>query len=205
MENRVSDIILEKGCGPIINQWPITGITNSMKQIHGDQVADYLKVFMNTTKDLSVALARRRYLLHCRTYDMFPKHIINVKMKLLNNTNFYSNLAKKLFNKLVDKFCKNILNTEITDICTHIKYLDKNLTQVKCKLNNSSIDKVFLSKFFVTQTKKFEYISEKYNNVLLNKFYNHTTKNTQINLDSEVVNLKNSWFKNLIICTSGCY
>ena len=67
--------------------------------IHGTLAKDLFKEAMNTIHKLAEAASKRRFLLRCRSNDLFPSHIVNT-CKHHNNVVFSSQYCKKRFSVL---------------------------------------------------------------------------------------------------------
>ena len=128
---------------------------------------------------------------------MFPSHLYNINNKL-KNRHFHSKFCNLKFNSLLDKFILSIRNLEIKDICFHINFLKKELSNIITTLNNSSIDKHIIRNIFIYQDNKFVTYSDKFNKIYNNKFTINNNKQNVINVENnELVHLKNNWFINL--------
>ena len=147
-------------------------------------------------------MSRRRFLLKCRMYDYLPKHLYNTKNKL-NYHHFNSTYCKKEHNKSINRFIIATRNLEIKDLCTHIKFLEKNKIYMKESLKISNTDINIWQDIFVHENQNFEFFNKKYNDIFYNKFNliadiqnTHSSDNNNNN-NNELSHLKSKWFINL--------
>ena len=85
--------------------------------------------FINITRNLKKrqkSNAHLKFLLQCRSHDVFPKHI-KKSFNLSNSKNFHSNFVNRKVKQLYKNYCKKILNLEITDHNTNIRFLSKKI------------------------------------------------------------------------------
>ena len=101
---------------------------------------------MKLIENRAVSLARRRYLLECRTKECLPTHIYCIR-KRFQCLHYNSSRIKRQFQNILDSFQFKLLNIEITDINIHIKYVENKIEQITKNLNESNIPNMHLKKF----------------------------------------------------------
>ena len=100
------------------------------------------KAWINTSKKLTKCLAKRRFLLRCRSNDIRPPHLSSF-LNNVRNLTFSNPDIKNEVDILVDEFSKKLHILEIRDICDEIKSLEKNEKTAKETLQYSVLDIVF--------------------------------------------------------------
>ena len=161
------------------------------------------------------------FLLNCRSYDVFPRHIKNLS-KCFHNLSFHSNYARKKVNHLSNYVHKKILDFEISDLNIHILFLQKQIDSTTLKLKASTSHQLihrFLHYYDFTlqfiknwhtkkHTDKLNQIRNLDKNQLtLTKSYNSVSfcdttsidnnNNLSNNNDTSTTYSKNKWFINL--------
>lgn len=98
------------------------GFFKHIRQEYGMVNWQNTKTYFNLTKKLASMINRRIFLLRCRTYGVFPKHITN-NVSNINNLMTGPHPFTTKANKLLESLKKSILNIEIDITCWKIKQL----------------------------------------------------------------------------------
>ena len=100
--------------------------------------------FYNVTKSmkkLTVSKCQLKFLLKCRNYDIFPRHMSKL-CKSINNISFHSNLINKKASHTTEYIKKKLHNLEIRDINIHIKSLNNSINSQLTKLKASTSETI---------------------------------------------------------------
>ena len=114
---------------------------NSMRIDFGSKAYYITKSFINTNREFRFGIARKQFLLNCRSQNYFPKNILNATTNI-RKLHFYSNKSKFHMNNMVNKFEHRLRNEEIKDIHYHLNYLNKKLESQKIELKKLLPSKV---------------------------------------------------------------
>ena len=127
-------------------------------------------------KKLTVSKSKLKFLLKCRNYDIFPRHISKL-CKSTNNISFHSNLINKKTSHTTEYIRKKLQNLEIWDINIHIKFVNNSINSQLTKLKASTSETItdeflkyyentltfFQYKHSTIHTKKFNGLEQQYN------------------------------------------
>jgi hypothetical protein len=105
----------------------------NIKNIYGTEVCDNLKTFSNNTRKLASMMARKIFLVKCRSSGIFPKHIVN-NIKCINGLFSMDNPHIKKIENIQYVFRRKILSQEITYTFYIINNLNKERLNVENKI-----------------------------------------------------------------------
>ena len=77
---------------------------------------------MKLTKKLNLLNSQKYFLIKCRQFDIYPKHLYNIKL----NLHFYNHRCEQKFLSSKNTFLQQTLNVEINDTILQLIHL-KNL------------------------------------------------------------------------------
>lgn len=181
----------------------LTEIYELVRQRFNLQTSNLLKNFVHLNRQFCSISTKKNFLLRCRAYDVVPKHISG-RSQNLQSTHFYSYSQKIKFIHFYKHTMFNILNHEISDIHTHLRFLNNNLNQMTMKINFEINDPLITQNFFnlckekvrtLMSSMKSDYIN-KFNRIISNKQSHDNKHNSSTNSDSNNKFTQNS-FKNL--------
>ena len=95
-------------------------VLNSIRNDFGSKAYYITKSFININREFRIGIARKQFLLNCRSQNYFPKNILNATTNL-RKLHFYSNKSKFHMNNIVNKFEHCLRNEEIKDIHYHLR------------------------------------------------------------------------------------
>ena len=127
-------------------------------------------------KKLTVSKCKLKFLLNCRSYDIFPRHI-SKQCKSINNLSFHSNLINIKVSHTTEYIKKKLQNLEVRDLNIHIKFLNNSINSQLTKLKASTSETItdeflkyyentltyFQYKHSTIHTKKFNGLLQQYN------------------------------------------
>lgn len=207
----------------VLQTRPRINLTKILNQIKSKTNHNIKKIFIKLTKAqrLSVSITQQlKFLLRCRTHDVFPNHI----NKYMRKVSFRSRFMNRKFKHFSHFIRKKIMNMGITDLNTHGKYtkikLENIISNLKTLVDPLVVDN-FLDYYELPLKDLKSKYDHKYNNKL-NRLINNsdhynfykcsmtTNKNSDIsgpNIDNtnEQTNpevgsqyeIKNKWLVNL--------
>ena len=164
-----------------------------------EELSKLLNKFVTLNRTFCVNMSRKNFLLKCRSMDLLPLHI-PYRINNIQNLHLYSPSCRFKFHKYLKTFSFTLLNLEITDIHTHLNFLNKEMNTLKNYILSKIKDSRITNRFFefckyklVLYTNTF---TEKYNNKL--KTILNKSNSTNIT-DNNNNNFNNSekCFKNL--------
>ena len=161
-------------------------------------------------KKFTVSKCKLKFLLKCRNYDIFPRHISKLS-KAINNISFHSNLIKKKASHTTECIKKELQNLEIRDINIYIKFLNNSinsqLTKLKASISETITDEFlkyyentltyFQCKHTTRYTKKFNGLLQQYNIKDPQTSLHTNTNTTNNNNDSDIKKTKEKWLIHL--------
>lgn len=140
--------ILQDGPRSETDQFPQgTKFFQYLKNTHGESTTKLFKSWMKVNGQLALATSRRIFLLQCRSHEVFPKHIDNIK-KQSKSSSFFSKFANdksKNYNLLMRK---RLFKLDIKDIHFHITFLNKQLDKLRSQILLCNVDNISVQKFF---------------------------------------------------------
>ena len=147
-------------------------------------------------KKLTVSKSELKFLLKCRSFDIFPRHISNL-CKSFKKLSFHSNLINRKVCHLIDYTKKKLLNSEIRDLNIHIKFLTNSINSqiIKLKASTSEITIAEFLKYYDKTLTYFQYKhshihTKKFNDLL--QFYNINDPQPSPHIDIDTPNNNNS-------------
>ena len=106
----------------------------------GKNIISNFNIVTKMMKRLTASESELKFLLKCRSFDIFPRHILNLS-KSINNLSFHSNFINRKVRHLIDYTKKKILNSEIRHLNIHIKFLNNSINSQLTKLKASTTEK----------------------------------------------------------------
>jgi len=156
----------------------------------GETYKKSLKSWIRIKFKICLVKQQRRFLIRCRSFDVVPPHIYNLKF---NVTLKDFQLDRKYYN-LKKNFQKKLLNLEIKDIHSQINYLMLKVENIE-KFLSSRLPCDLLKRFFESNCNRFQKYNREIKEKLVNKFnkirsYQNTYYNNFFNMD------KSKWIIN---------
>ena len=179
---RLNNIVTLIKCDPNVRLYYVLSFFHRICGITTKRNFDLL---IRNVKRLNYAKIDLRFLLNFRKYDIVPKHLTNC-LKRLENVFFHSSWAKRKVQSHKAYILKSLLNTEITDINFHIKFLLKNIESIKNNLLNSTSE-LFVDTFYSFLNSKFDLNTCQKAEIITNKFQK-ITNNTNLNQNNMNLN-----------------
>jgi len=155
------------------------GFFRMVSRKFGETYKKLLKNWISYKYKICLVKQQRRFLIRCRSRDLLPPHIYNLKFKVTLK-DFRTN---RKYLSLKEQFQKRLLNLEISDIHSKIDFLMFKLENIERSLS-SKLPRDVLNNFYESNNNRIHKYNRKINNTLVNKF--NTLKsyqeNNQVNL-----------------------
>ena len=124
----------------------INDIFKYVRSIYNEGTFKKIQSFTKLSKKVATEILHKKFLLSCREYDVFPKHVQNV-LSSFKSFSIHSLSIKNKFFYLEKCISKKILNYLIKDTHNHVNYLLKNIKKLKIFLKEQLNTKL-LHKFY---------------------------------------------------------
>ena len=118
------------------------GFYKNLQRNFGVNAKTTAKSWINNSRKLTKCLAKRRFLLRCRSSEIRPPHLSSLFNNVRNLT-FFNPDIKNDVEILIKEFSKKLHNLEIRDICDEIKTLESNEKSIKQSLQQKVPDVIF--------------------------------------------------------------
>ena len=93
----------------------MSGYFEHISYKYGRHTTSVLKQYINTHKTITHKQTENRFLLKCKNYGIYPKHITNITINVNKNFNKNNNNTHKQLTNILNNFHYKILKLEISD------------------------------------------------------------------------------------------